>query len=209
MARAGLVSPACHFHDIYGAWEAREITTMISRVTHPSGAHCCCVRRRGFRRATVAESREPGRLPRNSTAIWHSCRALNGGFPPPREDSRHLGQQQRRTDGASIPGCRDSHRSATGRQARARCDRNSDAHHCQRLPPAEHVDSQLQRVVRMGRPLDQPLSGFLTGRLMIAGYIVCPSWPPCPSAGSSIRRCRAHPRRRSGRWWESPCSVRS
>jgi hypothetical protein len=26
------------------------------------------------------------------------------------------------------------------------------------------------------------------------------------SAGSSRSRCRAHPRRRSGRWWESPCS---
>jgi amino acid transporter len=27
------------------------------------------------------------------------------------------------------------------------------------------------------------------------------------SPGSSTRRCRAHPRRRTGRWWGSPCSA--
>jgi hypothetical protein len=63
---------------------------MISRVTHPSGHVVAVSRGEGlgalWLRAAIWQS---------SAQLWaiqHSRRALNEGFPLPREDSSHLGQ---------------------------------------------------------------------------------------------------------------------
>ena len=79
----------CHIHNIYGACDAQEITTMISRVTHPSGHAVVVSRGEGLgalwpRSADVAEFRaalgDPALPP-----------GIERGLSLPREDSSHLG----------------------------------------------------------------------------------------------------------------------